>query len=83
MITNAHDAQIFAFPEIAMMHQHCVRLMFDRCVQQRLTGGDATDQRFHLGLPLYLQAVWAVIAEGLDGQQPVDVRPPVRSGRMA
>jgi hypothetical protein len=60
-LLHAGDARVFALPEIAVVHQHQVGLGFDGGIEQRLAGGDTTDDAHHLRPAFDLQAVGAVI----------------------
>jgi hypothetical protein len=53
--------QGFALPEIAVVHQHQVGLGLDGGIEQRLAGGDTTDDAHDLRPAFDLQAIGAVI----------------------
>ena len=63
-LLHTGNARVFAFPEVAVMHQHQISLGLDCGIQQCLAGGHATDYTHHLRAAFDLQAIGAVIADG-------------------
>jgi hypothetical protein len=70
---DAGDRRILAAPEIAMMHQHRIRAPGSGRVQQALRSSDTAGDLAHLGSPLHLHAVGAVIAKAVCLQQACDI----------
>ena len=69
------DARTFVAPEIAVMHQHGIKIVRHGVIEQRLAGADPREQAGNLGSAFHLQAVWAIIlkAGGVQiGVQMVD-----------
>lgn len=68
---HAHDTGILVLPEVAMMHQHHIRLCLDRSIQKCLAGGHAADDPSDLRPPFDLQSVGAVIGDPGGIEKPV------------
>src|SRR5690606_6320306 len=65
---NTGNALVFAFPEIAMVHQNGVSPPFNRGIHQRLTGGNAGHDMANVFMPFHLQTIGTIVAE-LSGLQ--------------
>lgn len=73
LFAKAGDPAILAPPEPAVVHQHPVRLLGHRRIQQGLAGGHPADQTAY-GFPAFhLQAVWAIILETAGFQKLIQI----------
>ena len=60
---HADNLRRFTLPEIAVMHQECIRLPVKRRCNRRLRGGNGGQDAADFRPALHLQAVWRVVAE--------------------
>ncbi len=85
LTAQAGDATILTTPEIAVMHQHRIRLPRHRRIEQSLAGRHAANHPAYLSTSFHLQPVWAIIPEAPEFEQIVELTLPFGSfhGRLS